>query len=132
LALGLDALRLRLLLECAEIVVEAYLEAEPHALALVAAAALAQHHRMMVERRGQERRVLFPRVQRQPEHVGVIGDLPLEVGRLIGGVGDLLDADDVAGVSREEGHDFFLCMLLTTSTMTATSWVSPRPMSTHF
>jgi hypothetical protein len=75
--------------------VRADLEAEPHALR---SAALAQHHRMMVEGRGEVGRVLFLGDKIESEDVGVVLDLPVEVGRLIGRVSDLLHADHLAGV----------------------------------
>jgi hypothetical protein len=91
----LHAMRVRLLLEGVEVVVRADLEAEPHALR---SAALAQHHRMMVEGRGEVGRVLFLGDKIESEDVGVVLDLPVEVGRLIGRVSDLLHADHLAGV----------------------------------
>ena len=56
-------------------------------------AAFAQHHRMMIEGRGEIGGVLLLGDQIEAEDVGVVLDLLVEIGRLIGGVGDLLDAD---------------------------------------
>ena len=56
-------------------------------------AALAQHHRVMIDGGGEIGRVLLLGDQVEPEDVGVVLDLLVEVGRLVGGVGDLLDAD---------------------------------------
>ena len=84
---------------------------------------------MMVDGGGEIGRVLFLRDQVEPEDVGVVLDLLVEIGRLVGGVGDLLDTDH--GVA--PCFQFFSRGIdLMTSTITATSCVSPKPMSTHF
>ena len=68
----------------------AELEADAHALRL---RALAQHDRVMVDRIGEEGRVLVLADQRHAEDVGVIFGLLVDVGHLVAGVGDLADAD---------------------------------------
>ena len=91
LAFGLDAVTLHLLFESIEIVSVAELESRRGAHR--ACDALAQHHRMMIDRVGEKGRVLFLGRQRHAENVGVILGLLLEVGHFIAGVGDFLDAD---------------------------------------
>jgi hypothetical protein len=48
---------------------------------------------MVIDGRGQIGGVLLSGDQTEAEDVGVILDLLVEIGRLVGGVGDLLDTD---------------------------------------
>ena len=77
---------LHLLLEGVEIVVGRDLEAEAHAFRL---RALAQHHGMVIDRRGEIDGVLVLAGHGETEDVGVVLDLLVDVGHLVGGVGDL-------------------------------------------
>jgi hypothetical protein len=79
-----------LLLECVEIGVGRNLERESNAIRLAAAP---QHHGMMIDCRRQIRRVLFLGDERQPQNVGEVLRLLIEIGRLVGGVSDLMNAD---------------------------------------
>ena len=81
---------LHLLLERVEIVALADLKADAHALRL---RALAQHHRVVIDRVGEEDRVLFLGRQRHAEDVGVVVGLLFQVRHFVAGVGDLLHAD---------------------------------------
>ncbi len=81
---------LHLPLEIVEIVVRPDLEADAHALRLVA---LAQHHRVMIDRVGEKGRVLVLADERHAEDVGVIFGLLLDIRHLVADVGDLADAD---------------------------------------
>src|SRR5262249_18754181 len=90
LAVGLDALALHLLVEIAEVVVGPDLEADAHAPRLVA---LAQHHRVMVDRAGEISGILVATDQREAENLGVVLELLVDVGHLIRGVRDLADPD---------------------------------------
>src|SRR5204862_2666946 len=89
-ALGLDAVALDLALERTEIVLWPDLKSEADAFGLRAPT---QHHRVMVDGRGQIDRVLVFPGHGQAEHVGVVFRLLVQVGHLVHGVGDLLDAD---------------------------------------
>ena len=89
-ALGLDAVARHLLFEIAEIGVGRDLKSDAHALRL---RAVAQHHRVMVDGRGEKDGVLLLGGERQSQNLGVILALPVEIGRLVAGMGDLADAD---------------------------------------
>jgi hypothetical protein len=91
-SLGLGAVLLHLLLERIEIVVGADLKADARALRL---RALAHDHGVMIDGRGEIDRVLVLARNREAEDLGVILDLLVDVGHLVSGVGDLLDADHV-------------------------------------
>src|SRR5262252_1053848 len=52
-----------------------------------------QHHRVVLERARQIRRVLVLLDQGEAEHLAVIRDQPREVGRLVDGMGDLANVD---------------------------------------
>ena len=93
---GPDALRRDLALEVAEIGIRRDLETEPHALRLRAAA---EHHRMMVDGRGQIDRVRVLGDEVQSQNLGVVFGLLVEIGRLIHGVRDLTDADHVSSLA---------------------------------
>src|SRR6516165_4930540 len=48
---------------------------------------------MVIDGRSEIRRVLFLRRKRQSQYIGVVLDLLVEIGGLVGGVSDLADAD---------------------------------------
>jgi hypothetical protein len=79
-----------LLLESIEIGRGRNLKADTRALCL---RALAQHDGMVIDRRGEIDGVFFLRRKRQADDLGVILGLLREIGRLVGGVRDLADAD---------------------------------------
>jgi hypothetical protein len=81
---------LHLFLEGIEIVVRPDLKTDPGALRL---RALARDDGMVVDRGGEIDRVLVLAGHGEPEDLGVVLDLLVEVGDLVGGVSDLLDAD---------------------------------------
>jgi hypothetical protein len=90
LAFGLDAVGRDLLFEVAEIGVSGNLERHARALRL---RAFAQHDRMMVHRGSEIDRIVVLGRDREPENIGIIFGLPIEIGRLVAGVGDFADAD---------------------------------------
>ena len=92
LARGLDAVRGGLALEGVEILVDADLKAEMHAFGRRAPA---QDHRMMVDGVGEIDGAVLLADDGQPEDVGVIFRLLVQVGRLVAGMSDLAYADHV-------------------------------------
>ena len=130
LALGLDAVPVHLALERVEVVVGAELKADAHALRLRAPA---QHHAVMIDGGGKIGDVLVLLGQRQAENVGVVFDLLVEIGDVVAGVGDLLDADHASLRSClfDCTHVFARGSAAMTSTMAAPSF-SPKPISMNF
>ena len=127
LALGLQPVALDLALERGEVVLGRDLEAQPHAFRL---RSLAQHHRVMIDRRGQIDRILVLAGDGEAENLGVVFGLLVQIGHFVDGVGDLLDADhaNLRSCLFECAQAFRGGKAPMTSTMTATS-CSARPIS---
>jgi hypothetical protein len=81
---------LHLLLEGIEIVGWPDLKADAHALRLCA---LAHHDGVVIDGRGEIDGVLVLAGHGEAEDLGVVFDLFVDVGDLVGGVGDFLDAN---------------------------------------
>src|SRR5215216_8150470 len=90
LAFGLDALGADLLLEGVEIVVGRDLETDTHAFRF---RALAQHHRVVIDRAGKVSRILVAIDQGETEDLRVVLDLLVHVRRFVAGMGNFADAD---------------------------------------
>ena len=89
-AIGFQPVQLELTVELAEIGERRDLERQMRAARRLA---VTDHDRVVVERGGEERGLCGPVDQGKPKHVGVVGDLAADVGRLEAGVADALDAD---------------------------------------
>src|SRR5262249_46420123 len=122
-ALGGDPVATQLLFESIEIGGRRNLKADARALRL---RALAQHDRMMIDRRGEIDRILLLCRDGETENCRVIFGLLRQIRRFIGSVRDLADADHARSPSDYEC--FARGSAAMTSTMAATS-LSPRPIS---
>ena len=99
--------------------------------------ALVQHDGMMIDCRSEINGVLFFSGESKTDDLGVIIGLRLNIGHLVGGMGDLLDAyhsrppfivvGDLRFVLDADFHGLVRGKAPTTSTIAATSF-SPKPI----